>query len=141
MSTAHQSTAHGPGDPCTTVHLPHDAGAARVAREQMTSELRSRGCPGPFVMDAEIVLGELVANAYEHGRPNASGEVEVSWCLLGDRLRLSVIDGGDVSELEPKRVGPESPRGRGLHIVDFICDNWSTDNDNGTRVTAELALP
>jgi len=140
VSTAHQSTAHQPGDPCTTVHLPHDAGAARAAREQMTGELRGRGCPAPFVMDAEIVLGELVANAYEHGRANSSGEVEVSWCLLGDRLRISVIDGGDVATLEPKSVGPESPRGRGLHIVDFICDNWSTDNDNGTRVTAELVL-
>jgi serine/threonine-protein kinase RsbW len=129
---------HTDDDPCTTVHLPHGTGAATRARHLMVPELLEHGVRRSVITDAEIVLGELVMNACEHGQPDGQGNVEISWCLDSDRLRISVIDGGHVADLHPVELSDDSLRGRGLHMVDDICRTWSTDHTRGTRVTAEL---
>jgi anti-sigma regulatory factor (Ser/Thr protein kinase) len=131
---------HAEGEPCTTVSLPHRPESVTGARHAMVAELLDHGVRREVVQDAEIVLGELAANAVEHGRPNPRGEFEISWCLVGDRLRISVIDGGKVLDLRPGPLDTEALRGRGLQMVDSICDRWVADADGGTRVTAELRL-
>jgi anti-sigma regulatory factor (Ser/Thr protein kinase) len=84
------------------------------------------------------VLGELVMNATEHGRPDSEGQVEVAWCVHDDHLRISVLDGGDVPELRAIPFTDDALRGRGLAMVDYLCDTWEHVRANGTRVTAEL---
>lgn len=127
-------------EPCTTVSVAHRVDVVPGTRRQMQGELTAHGLAPETVQDAAVVLAELLANAVEHGSPNSEGEVEVSWCLHDDVLRISVMDGGNVAKLRPVQFTSDSLRGRGLHLVDFLCERWSTDNENGTRVTAELSL-
>jgi serine/threonine-protein kinase RsbW len=125
-------------DPCTTVRMPHAPGTSDRARVMMRDELVVAGLRPAVVNDAQIVIGELVTNATEHGRPDSEGNVEISWCLHDDRLRISVYDGGDVPELRAIPFTDDSLRGRGLAMVDYLCDRWEHDSSEGTRVTAEL---
>jgi anti-sigma regulatory factor (Ser/Thr protein kinase) len=105
----------------------------------MVEDLRGAALPPAVIMDAEIVIGELVSNAHEHGRPDEDGNIEISWCVHDHTLRISVFDGGNVDQLTAQPLDPSSYRGRGLAMVDFICDNWRTEHERpGTRVTAEL---
>ncbi len=134
------TTTHLVDDPCTTLHLPHRVESVGRARRSMGEELAEAGLPRELVDDAQLVLSELVSNACEHGRADAEGNIEVSWCLHDRHLRLSVVDGGRVPELEALPLSDESLRGRGLAIVDYLCERWEHDHEHGTRVTAELRL-
>jgi anti-sigma regulatory factor (Ser/Thr protein kinase) len=135
------TATHVDQEPCTTLGLPHHVDSVQVARLQMADELRAADMPRQLIADAELVLHELVANAVTHGKPNATGEVEVSWCVRGTSLHISVVDGGDIAELKAVPAAPDAGHGRGLYIVDYLCDTWSNDNHEGVRVTAELRLP
>jgi serine/threonine-protein kinase RsbW len=130
-------TTHRDTDPCTTVHLPHELASIPRARHMMCEELVSAGLRQSLIHDAELVLSELVTNAIAHGEPN-DGAVEISWCIDEDHLRISVLDGGSAADLAPVELSDHALNGRGLAIVDYLCDRWSHDHDLGTRVTAEL---
>jgi anti-sigma regulatory factor (Ser/Thr protein kinase) len=125
-------------DPCTTVQLPFDLSSARTARQMFVSELLDHGLTRGVVDDATLVLSELVSNALEHGAPNSRGLLDVSWCVEDERLRISVHDGGPRTLLSPREFSDVNLRGRGLVIVDHLCDSWYVDHDEGLRVTAEL---
>lgn len=104
----------------------------------MVDDLRNVGMRESFIEDAQLVISELVANGVEHGKPRDDGMVEVSWCVHDDVVRISVRDGGTASTLRPLHFNDESLRGRGLAIVDALCDSWGVEADGGTRITAEL---
>ncbi|NRQ48422.1 ATP-binding protein [Aeromicrobium stalagmiti] len=125
-------------DPCTALHLPFEPASARVARKQLVAELRMLGMRDTFVHDAELVLGELAANGLEHGRPNADGLIDISWCIDDGVVRISVCDGGPPSTLRKVSFSDDGARGRGLAIVEHICDAWTVEHHDGLRVTAEL---
>ncbi|MRK00490.1 SpoIIE family protein phosphatase [Aeromicrobium sp. S22] len=129
---------HASDDPCTSLSLPFDPSSAGVARHQMVEELERLGFRPGFVLDAELVLGELAANGIEHGRPSSAGTLDVSWCIADDVLRISVCDGGKSAELQALELTRAGLRGRGLAIVDQLCDAWTVDDQQGLRVTAEL---
>jgi len=139
---------HSLDEPCSTFVLPHAAQSLVSARRSMVDELLAFGIDRDTLVDAEIVLGELMANAVEHGAPLAvvpagprAGSVfEVGWCVVGPVLRLSVVDGGTGTALRPGAVDSEALRGRGLQMVDTLCDRWEADLVAGTRVTAELRI-
>jgi anti-sigma regulatory factor (Ser/Thr protein kinase) len=133
-------TAHAPrtDDPCTSVQLPFDLSSASTARRMFASELLEHGLTRSVVDDATLVLSELVSNSLEHGAPNHRGLLEVSWCVEDERLRISVHDGGPPTLLSPQQFSDVNLRGRGLIIVDHLCDSWHVDHDEGLRVTAEL---
>ncbi len=125
-------------DPCTTLSLPFDTLSVRVARKRLVAELADRGFRQTFVDDAELVLAELAANGVDHGRPNARGEIDISWCIEGDLVRISVCDSGEATDLAAMEFNDHSLRGRGLAIVEHLCDSWEVQTDDGLRVTAEL---
>lgn len=135
-------------DPCTTVHLWHDLAAVADARRALVRDLEEAGQDRRAIEDAVLVFSELAANAIEHGEPQGCGHVEVTWCLYPDRARITVhgdVDselGDDVLEqLRPQEPSATAARGRGLAIVDHVCDKWGADvADGGVRVTAELDL-
>ena len=128
----------GGRDPCTTVQLSFGPGAPREARRLMVADLEAAGLRDSVIVDAQLVLAELAANGIEHGRPNDDGTIEISWCVHDDRLRISVVDGGTVATLSPLELTDERARGRGLAIIDKLCDRWNVENQNGTRITAEI---
>jgi anti-sigma regulatory factor (Ser/Thr protein kinase) len=88
---------------------------------------------------AELVVGELVANAVRHGAPPFG--VCIDW--HDDPPMLCVVDRGRGMRPVYPAPDPESERGRGLLLVralagEIVVDSSSADRD-GTRVV--VALP
>jgi anti-sigma regulatory factor (Ser/Thr protein kinase) len=137
VSSSHTS-AHQDDDACTTLSLPFEPRSVRAARRSMVAELQRRGLPQRVIDDAELVMAELATNGIDHGRANSLGQIDVSWCLADDILRISVCDSGEVTSLEAISFNDYALRGRGLAIVEHLCDSWRVDRDGGLRVTAEL---
>lgn len=133
-------TRHVPrdDDPCTTFRLPFEPASVRRARTLLAQELADSGHADTFVDDAVLVVSELVANSISHGTPNSEGLVDVAWCLDDRAVRLSVHDGGPPATLRPGSPTDTSTGGRGLVIVDHLCDSWHVEHEDGLRVTAEL---
>ena len=90
--------------------------------------------------DAAIVLGELVANGLDHGRPDARQALEISWQVEAGVLRLSVLDGGGPTVPHVVAADPWAPRGRGLAMVQALTTSWWVDDTHGTRVVALLPV-
>jgi anti-sigma regulatory factor (Ser/Thr protein kinase) len=82
-----------------------------------------------------LVSSELVSNAYKHG----DGKIELRLRLLGDRLRVEVIDEGrdQVPEVRPE-PGDETG-GWGLQIVQRVALQWGVF-EGTTHVWADLPL-
>jgi anti-sigma regulatory factor (Ser/Thr protein kinase) len=84
--------------------------------------------------DAELVVSELVSNAFLHG---GAGEVGVSVVDRGDVVRLEVSHreaGPDpVGSLSPQMAGAAQTHGRGLAIVDVLSQAWGVDEHDGER--------
>ncbi|GGO68435.1 ATP-binding protein [Nocardioides deserti] len=124
---------------CVTVHLPYEPSSVRRARHLLAEDLRRSGIRDTVVDDAGLVVSELLTNGLVHGRPNADRTIAVSWCVRPDLLWLSVVDGGAVDELQAVQLNDHALSGRGLAIVDHVCESWHFERSHGTRVTAELA--
>ena len=105
--------------------------AARYACHRLASWLLSIGCRAETVTDAELVLNELVDNAYRHARTT----IIVAAVLHDDRLRLEVHDANN----EPPVLGaPGVSGGFGLMIVEALVDVWDWQaTDYGKRVWTE----
>jgi two-component sensor histidine kinase len=127
--------------PPAEVHrLPFLPTSNRTARGLLSAYLRSTPLGTSLSQDAAIVLGELVANSLDHGRPDARDGLEVTWRLDGGRLQLSVCDGGGgATRPQVVAAGPWATRGRGLAMVQALAESWWVDDATGTCVTAVLA--
>lgn len=123
------------------VRLPFEVASVTAARGFVTDALEARGAARHVVEDANIVVGELVMNAVRHGRPHEDGTLEVAWVVLGDALRFSVCDGGNVERLEATMPSATSLGGRGLAMVERLCGRWGYDTSAGTRVVADIPTP
>ena len=88
------------------------------------------------------VLGNLLANAVEHG----SGTVELSGRQEGARVILEVRDRGDGQGVEPdRRLHRDPARGRGLGIAEAAVNEAGgtlklVRGDGGTVAAVELPL-
>jgi anti-sigma regulatory factor (Ser/Thr protein kinase) len=97
-----------------------------------------RGHAPEAVHDAELVVTELVANAFQH----ADTPHEVRLFPVPDRraVRVEVDDGS----LRPPRLlhpPPGVSGGRGLMLVAAVCERWGFTPQNwGKTVWAELLV-
>lgn len=124
-----------------THHLAHEPASVAVARHRLREWLQRQGVGDSVVYDATLVLSELVSNAVQHGRPTSRGRLDVAWSLEGERLVIEVADGGRATSLVPLPRNAEADHGRGLVIVQEVCDRWRVDRrGDTTRVVAELVL-
>jgi anti-sigma regulatory factor (Ser/Thr protein kinase) len=87
--------------------------------------------------DVQLIVTELVSNAYQHAPGTDSFELEI----LGypERIRIALADGSAVrpviAELDEKR-----PSGRGMRIVAALATEWGAeDHHGGKRVWVDLA--
>lgn len=129
-----------PGDNTIVVRLPASPQSVTIARRMLSAGLTASGVAKSVIDDAKLVVTELVSNGLEHGTLGEDGHIEVCWCVHDDCLEVSVTDAGTVETLHPLPLNEHAPRGRGLAIVDYVCDTWRVSQDGGTRITAELSL-
>ncbi|MFI5805294.1 ATP-binding protein [Streptomyces sp. NPDC051561] len=110
------------------------------ARHLTTDRLAYWGLFGDVGDTAALVVSELVTNAVIH-----TGSERVR-CELTDgdgRLRISVQDEGigDGGPRLRRTAANAGEHGRGLYLVDAMCDTWGSQEygpDSGRTVWAEL---
>ena len=110
-----------------TLHTENpSAQARRLVREACSS------WPSHRADDAELAVGELVANAVLHGQ----GPVAIRIVVDLNVLRVEVTDANPqhprTFDLPPPSV--EAEHGRGLYIVSALADRWgSVTLDDGSH--------
>ncbi|MEU0033039.1 SpoIIE family protein phosphatase [Streptomyces sp. NPDC006333] len=112
---------------------PAEAGRARAAvREQLHAWGLSR-----LADPAELMAGELVANAVRHAHGRRVG----LRLVRGDTLLCEVAD-DDHTLPTLLSAGPGDESGRGLHVVSTLAREWGTSRTGGGKtVWFELTLP
>jgi anti-sigma regulatory factor (Ser/Thr protein kinase) len=128
--------------PSAAVLLPYSPSSVAVARRRLTSDLDAAGIYEAAVCDAAIVVSELLSNAIRHAAPLPDAQVQVTWGLDHDALRIAVSDAGDGPLPHVTEPAPGAPGGRGLGIVESLSDRWGVLREDGvTTVWAQLAAP
>jgi anti-sigma regulatory factor (Ser/Thr protein kinase) len=86
-----------------------------------------------LLVDAELLVSELVTNAIRHGR----GEISLCASIDEDRLLVEVIDEGSGFEHHLRHRDFEQVGGWGLDIVDDVSSRWGV-HEGTTHVWFEL---
>jgi anti-sigma regulatory factor (Ser/Thr protein kinase) len=115
------------------LHLPASPTApaeARAVVEAIGSDL-----PEAVLVDAKLLLTELVANAIKH----ASRGIEA--VARNHFVRVEVLDPGPMFNPDPRPPGTGAGSGRGLYLVDAVATAWGVEPDEaGKKVWFELRL-
>ncbi|WP_432055007.1 ATP-binding protein [Streptomyces sp. bgisy022] len=93
---------------------------ARLARLLATEQLRTWGLPS---QPAELIVGELAANAVTHGRVSGR-DFRLLLYVVGDTLRIEVTDTRGDRLPCPQTSITDAESGRGLLLVDALADRW-----------------
>ncbi|MEU9046718.1 MULTISPECIES: ATP-binding protein [unclassified Kitasatospora] len=133
----------------TTTLAASPKGAAicrRVARRQLTVWRLNSTHTEPFHA-ALLIVAELAANATTHGRvPGRGFELHLALTTTarrGTTLRIEISDPrGDRLPVLPAVLTPTAQSGRGLTLIDALCDRWGTipRHPNSKTVWAEIDL-
>ena len=108
--------------------------SVHAARAFVRGSLQSR-VSDDTLEEIELVVAELVTNAIIHTAQPVELTVEAN-----GSIRVAAVDGS--GQLPVKRTPrPNDIGGRGLHIVDQLCDRWGVDRiSNGKCVWCEIDL-
>jgi anti-sigma regulatory factor (Ser/Thr protein kinase) len=93
--------------------------SASEARAWLTAFLHERRVEESVIMDAALIVSELVTNALRHGE----GPTVLRATLAATEVQLSVTDSGDD---EPRVLPPDPDRigGLGLVVVATVSKKW-----------------
>ena len=109
-----------------TLDVPPDTGELAAVR----SALGSLAIPKRTLLDARLLVSELVANSIRHsGVPN--GRIRIRARIAGDALHVEVVDGGRGAPHPIAggiRPGPLASSGWGLYLVDRLAQRWGHGN-------------
>jgi anti-sigma regulatory factor (Ser/Thr protein kinase) len=92
-----------------------------------------------LVADTQLVVSELVGNAFQHAP--GPDTVELELVLHDDAVHVHVNDG---SALRPmvRAARHDEATGRGLRIVEALSERWGVaDHEGGKQVRAEIRRP
>jgi serine/threonine-protein kinase RsbW len=120
--------------------LPAALDAPTAARAAITAWMAGH-VSETMLADAQLLVGELVANSVRHADVADDAVVSVRAQLCADALRLEVEDRGNTGSIALRAPDLQHGGGFGLHLVEALCRCWGVNRDAGTRVWAELALP
>lgn len=114
-----------------------DYAGAAVARQAFVAHLRVRAVWNADYDAAEVIFGELVANAVTHARTKAIAEV---W--FDEWAHLHVRDDGGACTQKPIAAAPQHVEsGRGLYMVRALARALRIEStDDGWLVTVELPV-
>ncbi|MFF2751709.1 ATP-binding protein [Kitasatospora sp. NPDC058048] len=79
---------------------------------------------------AELLLGELFANAVQHSDCPDGDHIEIRFTLTGSRLRLEVHDAG-TNHPNVRTSSPSDEHGRGLLLVNELAERWGCESRPG----------
>jgi anti-sigma regulatory factor (Ser/Thr protein kinase) len=110
------------------IKLDPEPASVRKARDFVRRNLRELGFPGS-VDNGVLIASELVTNAVR--------EAPDTPCLVAVRVGAGhpVIEVHDGSPEPPTMQSPDfvAERGRGLHIVDALCEDWDCVQSGGGK--------
>lgn len=108
-----------------------------VVREFVRAEARDLGLSESRADLLTIAVSELATNTLQH--TDGGGRVRL-WAYDG-RVVCEVIDGGRTRRFGRAMPGAREPRGRGLAIVERVCDEVGvTDAEDGTHVRLAMLI-
>ncbi|MEU6233605.1 ATP-binding protein [Kitasatospora sp. NPDC047058] len=97
--------------------------ATPLARLMLRAYLAGMPRGERFTDVAELLLGELFANAVQHSDAPPDRMVEVRFAVIADRLRIEVHDAGTGRPSLHSSAADEE-RGRGLFLVNALAETW-----------------
>ncbi|NIZ89417.1 SpoIIE family protein phosphatase [Kineococcus rubinsiae] len=115
--------------------LPADARAVAAARDHLRTTLADWDLLEPADA-AELVVSELVTNALLH--TGSSAALTLRHDVEHAMLHVGVED-TSTRHPQPRESGDEATGGRGMHIVEVVCERWwVAPRGDGKTVWAEL---
>lgn len=103
--------------------LPRHARSVGRVRALFREQAASWSIPQETTSTAELLLSELMTNAYRHAKAPAGREIRARCVLADDRLRITVTD-ADATLPSPAAARPDDESGRGLTLVTVLADDW-----------------
>lgn len=122
------------------IEVPLDVNLLSVVREEVSDLVEPLGFSEGAVFDIKVALGEALANALRHGRPE-QGEAVVSLGVdaYSDRLVLEVTDNGFGFDGAASSTADDvyAPGGRGVMFMHALMDRveFATPEGGGTTVS------
>lgn len=115
--------------------LPRGPTAAGLARTMVSHSLDGRAAP-ELVVDACLLVSELVTNSVRHADDSTHAPVHVRVMTLDDVVRVEVTDQGNGAV---RRRAPNLTEGGfGLDMVEQIAARWGVKHTASTQVWFEL---
>ena len=122
----------------TSRSVPAVPESTRAARRFV---LQAAGDAPPALRDAiAVMVAELAMNAVQHART----DFEVTIDRTGAIMRVEVTDSSGSRPAPQPMPPPQSPRGRGLPIVDRLADAWGvipSPHGPGKSIWFRIAMP
>lgn len=134
----------GSGEGCTicTVRVRVSTESVALVRSCLGQDLTQRGVGDDLVDDAQIVVTELLTNAFRHARTLPDRTMRVRWKVRRESLEVEVTDGGSETTPTPAPQGVWRDSGRGLRVVRALAHEWGSGEDRtGHVVWATLGGP
>jgi anti-sigma regulatory factor (Ser/Thr protein kinase) len=113
--------------------LTNSLSSAREAREIVRHALQEAGWTDGKVDDACMVTSEVVTNAVVHG----GGVQSLQVALADDVIRVVVADRSCAMPVS-RPVDPHDIGGRGLMVVDALCDAWGAEEVAGAPMRKQV---
>ena len=117
-----------------TWEVPRDSTAPAQGRwhvRGVTSNDREAG-------DAELVVTELITNAWKHG--SGDGPITLRVEVRDDAMRLEVCGESASDPVSSQQTAGSDSGGRGLMMIDGLADSWGYER-NGSNLCVWADLP
>ncbi|WP_329563013.1 ATP-binding protein [Kitasatospora sp. NBC_01266] len=121
------TTPATPTIPAVPLYWRFPARLASVPRaRQAVRDALPHHCPPQLSYELRLLTSELVTNAIRHGaRPDEDEVIELVFWTADGHYWLAVSDPSSTRLTPtPNSPGPQACSGRGLLLVDALCDAW-----------------
>jgi len=117
----------------------HHPGAVAIARQAVSDLPSPLAMAADLVFDFQLAVCEGVTNVIRHARPNNSCRVDLT--VRGESITAVIVDFGPGFSLRPTPMpGPGSTGGRGIPLMQKLCDSVRYDRNTPNRLILTKSL-